>query len=81
MLRKMYGSKRGGGATGDWRELHNEKLHDLYFSRNIIWVTRARLMKFTMHIARIGKPKAKKSVETCRLALDGTLKMQLGMRV
>ena len=34
-----------------------------------------------MHIARTGKPKAKRSVETCRHALDGTLKMQLGMSV
>ena len=56
--------------TGDWRKLHNVKLHDLYFSRNIIWVTRERLMRLAMHIARNGKR-----------ALDGTLKMQLGMSV
>lgn len=80
MLRKMCRSKRGK-ATGDWRKLHNVKLHDLYFSRNIIWVTRARLMRLAMNIARNGKPKAKRSVETCRRALDGTLKMQLDMSV
>jgi hypothetical protein len=76
----MCGSKRGE-ATGDWRKLHNEKLHELYFSRSIIWETRARLMRLSMHIARIGKPKAKRLLEICRHALDGTLKMQLGMRV
>jgi len=80
VLRKMCGSKRGE-ATGDWKKLHNEELHDLFFSRNIVWVTRARLMRVAMHIARTGKPKAKRSVETCRHALDGTLKMQLGMGV
>jgi hypothetical protein len=61
--------------------MHNEELHDLCFSRNIIWATRARLMRVANHISRIGKPKAKRSVETCRHALDGTLKMQLGMGV
>jgi hypothetical protein len=25
-------------VTEDWRKLHNEDLHDLYFSPNIIWV-------------------------------------------
>ena len=46
-----------------------------------MWVTRARLMWLAMHIARSGRPKAKRSLETCRHALDGILKMQLGMRV
>jgi hypothetical protein len=68
---------RGGKRQETGKKLHNEELHDLCFSRSIIWVTRERLM----HIARIGKPKAKRSVETCRHALDGTLKMQLGMGV
>lgn len=76
MLRKMCGSK-GEKVTGDWRKLLNVKLLDLYFSRNISWVTRARLMRLAMRIARNGKPKAKRSVETYRRALDGTLKMLL----
>jgi hypothetical protein len=39
VLRRIFGSKRGE-VTGDWRKLHNEELHRLYSSPNII-----RMMK------------------------------------
>jgi hypothetical protein len=26
------------GVTGDWREMHNEKLHNLSSSSNMMWV-------------------------------------------
>jgi hypothetical protein len=29
LLRRLFGSKRDE-ATGVWRKLHNEELHDLY---------------------------------------------------
>jgi hypothetical protein len=32
VLRKIFGPKKDE-VTGDWRELHNEKLHDLLFTR------------------------------------------------
>jgi len=31
VLRKIFGPTREEG-TGDWRQLHNEELHDLYWS-------------------------------------------------
>ena len=34
VLRRMFGRKRDE-VTGEWRELHNEKLNDLYCSPNI----------------------------------------------
>jgi hypothetical protein len=34
MLRKMVGSKRKK-ETAEWRELREEKLHDLYSSQSI----------------------------------------------
>jgi hypothetical protein len=34
-----------------------------------------------VHVVRNGKPKAMISVEARRHALDGTLKMQLGLRI
>jgi hypothetical protein len=35
MLRRIFGPKRDE-VTGDWRKLHNEELHKLYSSPNII---------------------------------------------
>jgi hypothetical protein len=35
VLRRISGPKRDQ-VTGDWRKLHNEELHNLYFSSNII---------------------------------------------
>jgi hypothetical protein len=35
VLRRMFGSKRDE-ATGEWRKLHNEELHNLYSSPDII---------------------------------------------
>jgi hypothetical protein len=34
-LRRIFGPRRDEG-TGDWRKLHNEELHNLYSSPNII---------------------------------------------
>jgi hypothetical protein len=35
LLRRVVGRKREE-VTGDWRRLHNEELHNLYFSPNKI---------------------------------------------
>jgi hypothetical protein len=35
VLRRIFGLKRDE-VTGGWRKLHNEELHDLYSSSNII---------------------------------------------
>jgi hypothetical protein len=37
VLRRLFGPKRDK-VTGDLRKLHNEELHDLYYSPNIIRV-------------------------------------------
>jgi hypothetical protein len=44
VLRKIFGPKRGK-VTGQHRRLHNEELHDLYSSPNIIWVVKSRRMR------------------------------------
>jgi hypothetical protein len=43
VLRRIFGPKREKVAGG-WRRLHNEELHDLYFSLNIIRVFNSRRM-------------------------------------
>jgi hypothetical protein len=35
VLRRIYGPKRDE-VTGEWRKLHNEELHNLYSSPDII---------------------------------------------
>jgi hypothetical protein len=41
-LRKIFGPKREEVAGG-WRRLHNEELHNLYASSNIIRVIKSRM--------------------------------------
>ena len=39
--------------TGDWRRLHNEELHDLYCSPNIMRVIKSRRLTMEGHVARM----------------------------
>jgi hypothetical protein len=40
---------------GDWRQLHNEELHNLYSSPNIIRIIKSRRMRWAGHVARMGE--------------------------
>jgi hypothetical protein len=42
-------------AAGGWTNLHNEELHNLYPSPNIIRVIKSRRMRWAGHVARIGE--------------------------
>jgi hypothetical protein len=44
VLRRIFGPKREEEAGG-WRTLHNEELHTLYASQNIIRVFKSRSMR------------------------------------
>jgi hypothetical protein len=44
VLRRIFGPRRDE-VTGDWRELHNEGLHNLYSSPNIIRMIKSRRMR------------------------------------
>jgi hypothetical protein len=43
VLRRIFGPK-GDEVTGDWSKLHNEELHNLYSSPNIIRMIKSRRM-------------------------------------
>jgi hypothetical protein len=47
LLRRIYGPKRVEGRS--WRKLHNDELHSLYSSPNIVRVIKSRRMRGTGH--------------------------------
>jgi hypothetical protein len=53
VLRRIFGPKRDE-VTGEWRKLHNEELHNLYSSPNIIRQIKSRKVRWTGHVARMG---------------------------
>jgi hypothetical protein len=52
--RRIFGPRRDE-ATGDWRKLHNEELHNLYSSPNLIRMIKSRKMRWTGHVAQMGR--------------------------
>jgi hypothetical protein len=42
-------------VTGEYRKLHNEELHNLYSSPNIIRQMKSRRMRWAGHVACIGE--------------------------
>jgi hypothetical protein len=61
-LRRIFGPKRDE-VTGEWRKLHNEELHNLYSSTDIIRQITSRRMRWAGHMARMG--------EECVQGIDG----------
>jgi hypothetical protein len=54
VLRRIFGPKRDE-VTGEWRKLHNEELHNLYFSPSIIRIIKPRRMRWAGHVAQMGE--------------------------
>jgi hypothetical protein len=61
VLRRIFGLKMDE-ITRDWRKLHNEELHSLYSSPNIIRMLKSRRMRWAGHVARKGARK-----NSCRI--------------
>jgi hypothetical protein len=51
VLRKIFGPRRE--EDGSWRKLHNDELHSLYSSPNIVRVSKLRRMRLAGHVPRI----------------------------
>jgi hypothetical protein len=65
-LRRIFGPKRDE-VTGGWRKLHNEKLHNLYPSQNIIRMIKSRRIRWAGHVARMEIISTKLSFESLKL--------------
>jgi hypothetical protein len=88
VLRRIFGPKTDE-VTGEWRKLHNEELHILYFSPNIIRQNKSGRMRRARHVARMGeertvyrvlmrKPKGKRPLGRPRLRWEDGIRMDLG---
>jgi hypothetical protein len=75
--------------AGDWRRLHNEELHNLYASPDIVRVTKLRRkgqMKHVAHMGKmgnvqkifVGKPEGKRPLGRSRRRWYGILEWILG---
>ena len=51
ILRRIFGPKRD--ENGECRRLHNEELHSLYRSPNMVRVIKSRRLRWAGHVARI----------------------------
>jgi hypothetical protein len=85
---RIFGLKRNE-ATGYWRKLDNEKLHNLYSSPSIIRMMKSRRMRWARHVARMGekrnayrifmgKPEEKRPPGRPRCRWLDNIKMDLG---
>ena len=53
ILSRIFVHKKN--ANGEWRMFHNEELHSLYCSPNIVRVIKSRRLRWAGHVARMEK--------------------------
>jgi hypothetical protein len=86
VLRRIFGPKRE--EVGSWRKLHNDELHSLYSSSNIVRVIKSRMLRWAGHVARmeegrgvyrvwVVRPEGKRSLGRPRRRWEDNIKMDL----
>jgi hypothetical protein len=86
VLRKIFGPKRE--EDGSWRKLHNDELHSVYSSPNVIRVIKSRWMRWAGQVTRmgegrgvyrvlVGRPQGKKPPERPRRRWEDNIKIDL----
>jgi hypothetical protein len=51
--KEIFGPKRG--EDGSWRKLHDDEIHGLYSSPNIVRVIKSRTVRWVGHVERLGE--------------------------
>jgi hypothetical protein len=88
-LRKIFGPKREEDRL--WRKLHNDELHNLYSSPNIVRMIKLGRMRWAGHVACmgegsgvyrlwVGRPEGKRLLGWPRRRWEGNIKMDLRER-
>jgi hypothetical protein len=83
---RIFGPKRE--EDGSWRKLHNDELHSLYSSPNIVRVIKSGRTRWVGHVARmgegrgvyrvlVGRPERKRPLGRPRLMWEDNIKMDL----
>jgi hypothetical protein len=83
---RIFGPKREEDES--WRKLHNDELHNLYSSPDIVRVIKFRRMRWAGHVARmeerrgvyrvlVGRPKGKRQLGRPRRRWEDNIKMDL----
>jgi hypothetical protein len=85
-LRRIFGPKRE--EDGSWRKLHNDELHSLYSSPNIVRVIKSRRMRWAGHVTRmvegrgvyrvlVGRPRGKRPMGRPSRRWEDNIKLDL----
>jgi hypothetical protein len=86
VLRRIFGPERE--EDGSWRNLHNDELHNLYSSLNIVRVIKSKKLMWAGHVERMGKgrgvyrvlvgrPECKRPLGRSRRRWEDNIKMDL----
>jgi hypothetical protein len=86
VLRMIFGPERE--EDGSWRKLHNDELHSLYSSPNIVTVITSGRLRWAAHVARmvegrgvyrvwVGRPKGWTPLGIPRRRWEDNIKMDL----
>jgi hypothetical protein len=86
VMRRIFGPKME--EYGSWRKLHNDELHSLYSSPNILKVIKSRRITWVGHVARMGegrgvyrvlagRPESKRPLGKPRRMWEDNIKMDL----